>query len=69
MNHKNINNNLSKLPFPYLFNDYFKRHRDGLNAISKEKDYQTKLIKDNLYGNRIILWKQYYNSVNQRKQN
>ncbi|MCP8716578.1 MAG: hypothetical protein M5E90_04075 [Asgard group archaeon] len=68
MNHKNINNNLSKLPFPYLFNDYFKRHRDGLNAISKEKDYQTKLIKDNLYGNRIILWKQYYNSVNQRKQ-
>lgn len=68
LNHKNINNNLSKLPFPYLFNDFFKRHRDGLNAISKEKDYQTKLIKDNLYGNRIILWKQYYNSINQQKQ-
>ncbi|RCK55708.1 hypothetical protein Cantr_05568 [Candida viswanathii] len=67
-NHGNINNNLSKLPFPYLFNDYFKRHRDGLHAISKEKDYQTKLIKDNLYGNRIILWKQYYSSVNQKKQ-
>ena len=62
------NPNLSKLPFSYLFNDYFKKHRDALNAIIKEKDYQANLLYNNLYGNRVILWKQYYNKLNQQKQ-
>lgn len=62
------NPNLSKLPFSHLFNDYFKKHRDALNAIIKEKDYQANLLHNNLYGNRVILWKQYYNKLNQQKQ-
>ncbi|KAL6451583.1 hypothetical protein SBY92_004916 [Candida maltosa Xu316] len=62
------NQQLSKLPFPLLFNNFFQKHRHGLNTVNKEKDYQTKLIQDNSYGNRVILWKQYYCKLNQQKQ-
>ena len=55
----------------YLFPIYLTitlKHRDALNAIIKEKDYQANLLHNNLYGNRVILWKQYYNKLNQQKQ-
>lgn len=67
---KELNNShphLSKLPFPFLFNQSFKPHRDELKSISLEKDYQLKLIRNNCRNNSTIVWNQYYMKLNQYK--
>lgn len=64
---ENTHRHLSKLPFPFLFNQSFKPHRDELKSISLEKDYQLKLIRNNCQNNSTIVWKQYYAKLNQSK--
>ncbi|CAD1808750.1 hypothetical protein FOB58_000560 [Candida parapsilosis] len=63
----NTHSHLSKLPFPFLFNQSFKPHRDELKSISLEKDYQSELIQKNCTNNSTIVWKQYYGKLNQHK--
>ncbi|KAI5958384.1 hypothetical protein CANMA_004228 [Candida margitis] len=63
----NAHHHLSKLPFPFLFNQSFKPHRDELKSISSEKDYQSKLIRNNCQNNSTIVWKQYYSKLAQWK--
>ncbi|KAI5958072.1 hypothetical protein KGF57_002880 [Candida theae] len=63
----NSHSQLSRLPFPYLFNQSFKPHRDELRSISLEKDYQSQLIRNNCQNNSTIAWNQYYTKLNQHK--
>ncbi|KAK6201428.1 uncharacterized protein RJT21DRAFT_35176 [Scheffersomyces amazonensis] len=58
----------SKLPFPYLFDKFFKPHKSGLKTIVNENEYQSKLLRDNSLGNSTIIWKRYYYELMQRKQ-
>ncbi|RLV92684.1 hypothetical protein JA1_002997 [Spathaspora sp. JA1] len=59
---------LDKLPFPYLFNQVFTPHKKHLQAVVEEKDYQTRLIMNLAQGNSVVIWKQYYRNMIQRKQ-
>ncbi|KAK6462356.1 hypothetical protein DFJ63DRAFT_335683 [Scheffersomyces coipomensis] len=67
-NTTNNENDPSKLPFPYLFDKFFKPHKQSLKTIVNEKRYQSKLILDNSLGNSTIIWKSYYNDLIKRKQ-
>lgn len=59
----NTSQELSKFPFPLLFNQIFQPHRDNLKSIGKFKDYQSQLIQNNSENNSTIAWKQYYHKV------
>ncbi|KAG7662329.1 uncharacterized protein J8A68_004100 [[Candida] subhashii] len=66
---KTTQSSLDKLlPFPYLFNQVFQPHKDLLNMIINEKNYQAELIKNNSKGNSVIIWKQYYHDMLRKKQ-
>jgi hypothetical protein len=59
---------LSKLPFSYLFQNVFQPHIQNLRSIVNEKDYQSRLLSHNSQGNSAIIWKQYYHNLVRRKQ-
>ncbi|KAK6456756.1 uncharacterized protein RJT20DRAFT_126807 [Scheffersomyces xylosifermentans] len=58
----------TKLPFPYLFDKFFKPHKRSLQTIINEKDYQSRLIYNNSKGNAAIIWKSYYYNLMRHKQ-
>lgn len=53
----------SNLPFPLQFEAIIKQYEQQLKAVTVENNYQTNLVKTSLGGNRMILWKQYYNEL------
>lgn len=64
-----VNSSKSKeIPFEKNFKNFFKPFEKHLKSVSNENNYQTNLIKSNVRGNQMILWKQYYNHALSQKE-